>query len=86
MSRSEQAIESEWPQFVDLVHSRLRVGAVEYGDTSFNRDPVELLDEIDQELADVAGWSFILRCQLKEIRRKLQNVGKGEEVPTNLSR
>lgn len=37
MNRSEQAIRDDWPQFVEAIHSRLEVGAREYGDKSFDR-------------------------------------------------
>jgi hypothetical protein len=38
-----------------MVRRRLRRGARDYGDASFARPVTDLLDEIEQELADVAG-------------------------------
>ncbi len=54
--------------FVEALHSKLQAGHHEYGDKSFSRDPLELVDEILEELLDINGWSFILRVRLLKIR------------------
>ena len=41
--------------FVQQLRARLAQGAREYGDSSFDRPTAELLDEIEEELVDVAG-------------------------------
>ena len=45
------------PRFETMVRRRLRRGARDYGDASFARPFTDLLDEIEQELADVAKWT-----------------------------
>lgn len=60
-----------WPAFVAAVSGRLEAGAREYGDHSFRRPAGELVREIEQELLDVAGWSFILWARLGALKGRL---------------
>jgi len=66
----------EWLAFVAQIEARMEAGRREYGEKSFSRDPLELLAEIREELADVAGWSFILWCRLREMERMLDRADK----------
>lgn len=68
---SDRALETDWPDFVTSLSARLRVGAKTYGDKSFTRPLSELLEEIEQELLDQAGWAFIAYCRLQEMKRAL---------------
>lgn len=52
-------------QFGEAVAERLRMGSAVYGDRSFERASVDLVDE---ELEDVAGWAFILWTRLRRVR------------------
>lgn len=54
--------------FLDRVRARLAAGAAEYGDRSFTRPTDDLLDEIQQELEDVAGWGAILWARIDRMR------------------
>ena len=56
-------------QFLTVVRQRLAAGATEYGDASHRRPVGDLLDEIQQELADVCGWSAILWGRLEHLRQ-----------------
>ena len=56
-------------QFLAVVRQRLEDGATEYGDASHRRPVGDLLDEIQQELADVCGWSAILWARLEHLRQ-----------------
>lgn len=47
----------------------MNAGAKEYGDVSFERPTVELIDEIQQELEDVSGWSCVLWMRLEKLKR-----------------
>lgn len=58
--------------YMDLVGSRLNHGAVEYGEASFERPILELITEIKEELADVAGWSWIMWHRLNRMAQVLQ--------------
>ena len=60
-----------WPQFADEVASRLDAGAREYGQRSFSREPADLIDEVQQELRDVAGWSWVLANRLEAVRQAM---------------
>lgn len=54
--------------FVALLRARLKVGAQQYGDRSFQRPLVEVLGEIEQELVDIAGWGLIAWVRLQRLR------------------
>jgi hypothetical protein len=56
-------------------------GERDYGNKSFNRPFGELLDEIQQELEDVCGWSAILWSRLQRLRDELAiGVPRGQEA------
>lgn len=57
-----------WPDFVAAASSRLEAGREAYGDRSFSRPPEELAREVEEELLDVAAWSFILWTRIRAIR------------------
>jgi hypothetical protein len=50
------------------VSQRLEQGRHVYADRSFHREPDVLVDEIAEELLDVAGWAFILWVRLDRMR------------------
>jgi hypothetical protein len=54
-------------RFAAAVADRLEAGASTYGDRSFSLDLVSLLGEIDQELHDVCGWSFIAHTRIEKL-------------------
>ena len=56
------------------VRARLRQGEREYGGRSFSADPRVLLEEIRDELRDVAGWAFILDCRLERVAAAFDRV------------
>lgn len=43
--------------FLALVNARVAQGAKEYGDASPQREFAELIGEMEQEAADIAGWA-----------------------------
>ncbi|MBI4518762.1 MAG: hypothetical protein HY699_23450 [Deltaproteobacteria bacterium] len=57
-----------FPTFAAAVAKRLEVGAVTYGDRSFQQPPGELTGEIEQELLVVCAWAFILWCRVRALR------------------
>lgn len=61
---------SDWPAFVERAGRRLADGRRTYGDRSFSRAPRELVREIEEELLDVAAWSFILWTRVRALRGK----------------
>jgi hypothetical protein len=58
-------------EFFDLISRRLEVGTKVYGDHSFLRPPAELAGEIEEEILDICGWSFVLWCRLRRLSRRL---------------
>ena len=70
-----------WGQFAQLVPDRLDKGRTEYHDRSFARAAAELLEEIQQEALDLAGWGFVLWHRLETMRPALEP-DKGEEIPS----
>jgi hypothetical protein len=70
----------QWPAFAGKVRSRLEAGRAIYQDRSFSRSPGELLGEIDDELADVAAYAFILHCRLEAMRDALRNSEASDQV------
>lgn len=66
-----------WSRFFSKVRARLKAGASEYGETSHDRHTLDLIDEVQQELEDVAGWSAILWERLEKLRAKAQRQAEG---------
>ena len=60
---------------VARLRQRLVEGAATYGGVSFTRPAAELVDEIQQELEDVCGWSLLLWIRLDRVRRSAARVG-----------
>lgn len=61
-----------WPAFAVAVRERLEAGRKAYGDASFERQPAELIGELQQEALDLAGWGFVLWCRLEAMRLAAQ--------------
>jgi hypothetical protein len=68
--KSDAAIK-RWGEFAFQVQKRLENGKNTYGDTSFDKPLAELLDEIQQECLDLAGWGFVLYCRIEEMRKAI---------------
>lgn len=62
---------SGWSRFSRAVKQRLQAGRAAYGDKSFARHPGSLLREIQAELLDVCGWSFILSERLRRVEQAM---------------
>jgi hypothetical protein len=60
--------------FFKRLFARLEAGAREYGNKSYSRDPVELMDEIQQELLDVCGWGCIQFERLEKMKEALSSI------------
>jgi hypothetical protein len=65
---SETVIKQDLDRFVGKITERLKAGATEYGDRSFLTTTPSTVDEIQEELADVCGWSFIAWCKLERLK------------------
>lgn len=70
-----------WSRFFSRARARLKAGEQEYGDKSHGRHTLDLIDEIQQELEDVAGWAAILHNRLDKLRAKAQSeTERGREL------
>lgn len=70
--------------FLAQVRSRLERGREVFADRSLERTGPELLSEVQEELADVAGWSALLWSRLERLRAELQRVDPGPDHTTAL--
>lgn len=62
-----------WGAFTGAVFKRLEDGERVYHGASFQRPPGELAGEVEQEILDLAAWSFILWTRLRAIKAKLES-------------
>lgn len=75
MSHVPHELREPWTEFLGKVESRLRRGAEEYGGTSLRASPPALVSEVEEELLDVVGWSFMLWLR---VRAMAKNLKRGE--------
>ena len=73
---------AEWPDYARAVRDRLEQGRIEYQDRSFSRDSAELLEELQQEALDLAGWGFVLWHRLEQMREALGVTDRERGIPT----
>lgn len=71
-------INAQVDRFTERLRTRLITGAATYGDTSFTRPSPELVDEIQQELEDVCGWSLLLWIRLERLKQSVDAKEQGE--------
>lgn len=62
--------ETEVDVYFATLRGRLRVGAECYGDKSFDKSNERLLQEIQEEILDIAGWSYILWAKIERLKSK----------------
>ena len=72
--KSDAAIEM-FPEFCARVQQRLESGKRVYGDSSFDRTMEGLVEEIRQEVLDVAGWAVIAYAKLDTVDKMIQQLG-----------
>jgi hypothetical protein len=73
----ESGVTDGWEEFASKVASRLEKGRQTYGGWSFSRSPGQLLDEVEEEILDVCGWSYILWTRLRTLRQRLESETEG---------
>lgn len=78
--RSDEALQ-RWPEYTAEVFARLEMGKRTYGDDSFERPLERLLVEIQQELMDVCGWSFIMWSRIEAMKERIASAGDSSHLP-----
>ena len=71
-----QDIHLLWERYAARVVARLETGRDEYGDVSLSQPTEKLIDEVQQELEDVAGWGLILWTRLQRCRKAAARIDK----------
>ncbi len=59
-------------EFFALINKRLATGERVYGDASFERPTAELIGEIEEELLDIVGWSYVVWCRLVALKKRVE--------------
>lgn len=62
----------DWPKCKKKLEKRMRDGHRDYGDRSFERPLVALLDEVEEEILDQINWSFIAWTRNRELAAKVR--------------
>lgn len=57
-----------WTKYFEELEKRIERAAIEYGDKSFDKSTEKLLGEIQEEILDIAGWSYILWEKLERMK------------------
>lgn len=70
-------LDADLDRFVARLRARLAAGAATYGNSSYTRPAVDLVDEVQQELEDVAGWSLLLWIRLARLRGRVEQLQQG---------
>jgi len=58
--------------FLDALAARLEVGALEYGNASFDKPMATTSAELEAEALDIAGWAYVMWVQLRRRCERLQ--------------
>jgi hypothetical protein len=74
--------EADLDRFVARLRARLEAGAKTYGNRSLARPAIELVDEVQQELEDVCGWSLLLWIRLDRLRGHVEQLEGGADGRT----
>lgn len=61
-------IQADWERFAAKVHARLVQGERVFDNRSLDKPHLDLIEEIQQELEDIAGWGVLLWIRLERIK------------------
>ena len=64
-------MKDDYTVYFNKLQQRLEVGAKEYGNDSFKKSQVKLMEEIQEEILDIAGWSYVLWQKLENLKKKV---------------
>lgn len=61
-------IQADWERFAAKVHARLVEGERVFDNRSLDKPHLDLIEEIQQELEDIAGWGVLLWIRLERVK------------------
>lgn len=61
-------IQADWERFAAKVHARLVQGERVFDNRSLDKPHLDLIEEIQQELEDIAGWGVLLWIRLERVK------------------
>lgn len=61
-------------KFIKALDKKMEKGFHEYGDKTFSRNILELLNEIQDELLDTCGWSNALWVKIEKLKEYLKKM------------
>lgn len=56
------------------LNEKLQKGFKDYGDTSFSRNPEQLIQEIQAECLDISGWGLVLWARLEKMLEVIRSL------------
>jgi len=71
---SKSKYKDKFFEFTSALNEKMEKGFKEYGDSSFSRPPIELINELQEEAIDLAGWGMILWCRLEDLKPKCEEL------------
>lgn len=63
--------ETSQARYFLLLQAKLEQGAREHGERSFELSGAKLIDELQAECLDIAGWGWILWDRLERLRARV---------------
>ena len=64
------------------LNAKLQKGFKDYGDVSFSRAPEQLIQEIQAECLDIAGWGLVLWARLEKMLEVVRTLPMQTIKPT----
>jgi len=71
--------EREWERFTQAVYQRLCEGERIYGNNSVSKGGEHLIDELQAECQDLAGWGMLLWLRLEQMRDTVAKLERQHE-------
>lgn len=70
----------DFDEFIRVLTQRMEDGYWTYGDKSLNQPIPKTLGELEQELIDIPGWSYIAWRRIRRIRSLMETTFKNSET------
>jgi hypothetical protein len=80
MEKLDKKFDEAKAEFMLTLRKRMKQGYKDYKNTSFYRPFNELLEELEQEMLDIPGWTMILFYKTKCMREVAEEMKSNEKV------